>query len=139
LAAKLERGKMAITIPDISPADLLGRIRGTIIGAAPGYPEVIHLKIEDGEGAVWRFSTFYCDFSPSDPNFFLGKIVVDIEFEQSGRLRMLFADGSEFNVLPEPEEPDDELSTWDLITPDGLSLRFRPRELWTLRLASEVV
>lgn len=130
---------MAIAIPDISPAELLSRIRGTIIRAAPGYPEVIHLRIEDGEGAIWRFSTFYCEFSPSDPDFFVGKVVVDIQFDRSGRLRMLFADASEFNVLPEPEEPDDELSTWDLITPDGLSLEFRPRGLWTLRLASEVV
>jgi hypothetical protein len=130
---------MAITIPDISPAELLGQIRGPIVSAAPGYPEVIHLRIEDGGGAVWRFSTFYCEFSPSDPNFFLGKTVIDIEFERSGRLKMIFADGSEFNVVPEPEGPDDELSTWDLITPDGLSLRFRPRGLWALRLASEVV
>jgi hypothetical protein len=130
---------MAIAIPNISPAELLSQIRGTVIRAAPGYPEVIHLGIEDAEGAAWGFSTSYAEFSPSDPDFFLGKIVVDIDFERSGKLKMIFADGSEFNVLPEPEEPDDELSTWNLITPDGLSLRFRPRGLWTLRLASEVV
>jgi hypothetical protein len=129
---------MAITIPDITPADLLKRVRGTIVGAAPGYPEVIHLEIRDAEGSAWHLSTVYCDFSPSDPNFFLDKIVVDIQFEQSGRLRMLFADGSEFNIFPEPEEPDDELSTWDLSTPDGLFLRFRPRGLWHLGLGSEV-
>jgi hypothetical protein len=130
---------MAIAIPDISPAELLARIRGPIVRANPAYPEVIQLRIEDAEGAIWRFSTAYSDFSPSDPEFFLGKVVVDIESERSGKLTMRFSDGSEFNVLPEPEEPDDELSTWDLITPDGLSLEFRPRGLWTLRLASEVV
>jgi hypothetical protein len=130
---------MAIAIPNTSPAELLSQIRGPIIRAAPGYPEVIHLRIEDAGGAVWRFSTSYAEFSPADPEFFLGKVVFDIEFERSGRLKMLFADGSEFNVLPEPEEPDDELSTWNLITPDGLSLRFRPRGLWTLRPASEVI
>jgi hypothetical protein len=130
---------MAIAIPNISPADLLSRIRGPIISSAPGYPEVIHLEVEDAGGSIWHFSTSYCDFSPSDPEFFPGKIVIDIEFERSGKLTMRFGDGSEFNVLPEPEGPDDELATWKLITPDGLSLRFRPRGLWTLRLASEVV
>ena len=52
---------------------------------------------------------------------------------------MRFADGSQFDVTPEPEECDDELSTWDLSTPDGLFLRFRPRGLWDLGLGSEVV
>jgi hypothetical protein len=130
---------MAIAIPNLSPADLLGRFRGTIVRAAPGYPEVIHLTLEDAKGDHWHFSTFYAEFSPSDPEFFPGKAVIDVDFKRSGRLTMQFADGSKFDVLPEPEEPDDELSTWDLSTPDGLFLRFRPRGLWDLGLGSEIV
>ncbi len=130
---------MAIAIPDISPSELLARMRGPIIRANPAYPEVIQMRIRDSKGEVWRFSTSYAEFSPSDPDFFLGKIVADIEFDVSGRLKMLFEDDSEFNVFPEPEGPDDDLSAWNLITPDGLSLRFRPRGLWTLRSADEVV
>jgi hypothetical protein len=130
---------MAIAIPNLSPADLLGRFRGTIVRAAPGYPEVIHLTLKDAEGDLWHFSTWYAKFSPVDPEFFAGKTVVDVNFESSGRLTMLFADGSRFEVTPEPEESDDKLSTWDLATPDGLFLRFRPRGLWDLGLGSEVV
>jgi hypothetical protein len=130
---------MAIAIPNLSPADLLGQFRGTIVRAAPGYPEVIHLTLKDSEGRPWHFSTFYAEFSPSDPDFFLGKSVIGVDFEQSGRLTMRFADGSEFNVLPEPEEPDDDLATWELSTPDGLFLRFRPRGLWDLGLGSDLV
>jgi hypothetical protein len=130
---------METVIPDLSPADLLSRLRGTVIRAAPGYPEVIHLRVRDDRGCVWRFSTSYADYSPSDPDFFLGKIIVDVDFEQSGRLTMRFADGSEFNVLPEPEGPDEDLSSWHLLTPDGLSLRFRPRGRWKLGLASDPV
>ena len=130
---------MATVIPDLSPADLLGCLRGTIVDAAPGYPEVIHLNVEDGDGAVWGFSTWYAEFSPVDPEALLGKMVVDVGFERSGKLTMKFSDGSEFNVRSEPEGPDDELSTWQLLTPDGLSLRFRPRDRWTLGLASDVV
>ena len=38
-----------------------------------------------------------------------------------------------------PEEPDDDLPTWRLLTPDGLALRFRPRGHWDLVLASDPV
>jgi hypothetical protein len=130
---------MATVIPDLSPADLLGRLRGTIVDAARGYPEVIHLGVRDDEGAVWKFSTWYADFSPTDPELLLGKTIVEVYFEPSGRLTMSFSDDSEFDVRPEPEGSDDDLSTWSLLTPDGLSLQFRPRDRWTLGLGSEVV
>ena len=97
---------MATVIPNLSPADLLGRLRGPIVEAAPGYPEVIYLHVKD--------------------------------FERSGRLTMRFSDGSEFNVVPEPEGPDEDLSTWNLLTPDGLYLRPRPRGRWKLGLGSDV-
>jgi hypothetical protein len=130
---------MASVIPDLSPADLLARFRGTIIDAAPGYPEVIHLALKDATGGEWSFSTCYAEYSPSDPEFFFGKTVLDVDFERSGELTMQFSDGSEFRVLPEPEEPDDELPTWRLFTPDGLVLRFRPRGHWDLVLSSDPV
>jgi hypothetical protein len=128
---------MAPVISDLSPSDLLGRFRGAIVNASPGYPEVIHLDLKDADGGEWTFSTFYAEYSPSDADFFLGKTVVDVDFEQSGRLTMRFSDDSEFNVLPEPEGPDDELTTWRLLTPDGLALWFRPRGLWDLGLGSD--
>lgn len=130
---------MTTVIPDLSPSDLLSRFRGTIIKAAPGYPEVLHLDLRDEDGAVWGFSTFYAEYSPSDPQFFLGKTVVDVALEPSGELVMRFADGSGFKVLPEPEEPDDELPSWRLFTPDGLVLRFRPRGRWDLVPGSDLV
>jgi hypothetical protein len=130
---------MATVIPDLSPSDLLGRFRGTIIEAAPGYPEVIHLDLRDGDGGVWGFSTCYAEYSPSDPEFFPGKTVTNVMLDGSGKLTMEFSDSSEFSVLAEPEEPDDELATWKLFTPDGLVLRFRPRGLWDLVSASDTI
>jgi hypothetical protein len=129
---------MATVIPDLSPADLLSRLRGTIVDAALGYPEVVHLHVKDANGGEWSFSTCYAEYSPSDSEFFAGKTIIDIDFERSGKLTMRFSDDSEFNVLPEPEGPDDELSTWNLLTPDGLFLRFRPRDRWELGLGSDV-
>ncbi len=128
---------MAAEAPDLSPADLLGRMRGEIVYAATGHPDVIHFKLKDADGGEWSFSTFYAEYSPSDPEFFLGKTIVDVDFEPSGRLAMRFSDGTEFNVLPEPEGPDDELTTWRLLTPDGLALWFRPRGLWNLAPGSD--
>ncbi len=130
---------MVTVIPDLSPSDLLARFRGTITAAAPGYPEVIHLELRDADGGEWSFSTFYAEFAPSDPEFFLGKTVIDVDFERSGKLTMRFSDGSELNVLPEPEGPDDELTTWQLLTPDNLALWFRPRGRWDLSLGSDIV
>jgi hypothetical protein len=49
---------MATVITDLSPSDLLGRFRGTVTDAAPGYPEVIHLDVRDAHGGDWSFSTF---------------------------------------------------------------------------------
>lgn len=129
---------MATVIPDLSPADLLGCFRGTIIHAAHGYPEVIHVGLKDAAGGEWRFSTWYAEFNPSDPESLLGKVVSDVDFDQSGKLAIRFSDGSEFNVRPEPEGPDDDLATWSLLTPDGLYLRFRPRGRWKLGLGSDV-
>jgi hypothetical protein len=115
---------MASVIPDLSPTDVLGRFRGTVTDAARSYPEVIHITLKDADGGEWWFSTYYADYAPSDPEFFLGKTVVDVDFELSGRLTMRFSDDSEFNVLPEPEGPDDAL--W-----------FRPRGRWDLGLGSD--
>ena len=129
---------MSTVIPDLSPADLLSRFRGVIVDAAPGYPENIHIDLRDAAGDRWGFSTWYAEFSPADPKLLLGKTVVDVDFERSGKLTMRFSDGSEFNVRPEPEEPDDELETWSLLTPNDLYLQFRPRDLWTLGLGSDV-
>jgi hypothetical protein len=129
---------MSTVIPDLSPADLLGRLRGTVVRAAPGYPEVLILGVRDDDGQIWRFMTFYADYSPSDPEFFLGKTVVDADLDRSDRLTMKFSDGSEFCVAPEPEGPDEDLMTWHLLTPDGLAMRFRPRGHWDLGLGTEL-
>jgi hypothetical protein len=126
--------------PDISPSDLLSRIRGPVVHAAPGYPEVIHLEVRDAEGARWRFSTNYAEYAPSDPELLLEKTVVAVDLERSGKLIMGFSDGSTFAVLPiplDPQESGEYLETWNLITPDGLSLWYGPRGRWLMRRASD--
>jgi hypothetical protein len=132
---------MSTVIPDISPMDLLARFRGTVTAAAPGYPEVIHLDVRDGDGDEWTFSTFYARYSPEDPDALTGKVISDAALDQSGELAIGFSDGSGFVVTPIPLEPDeagDDLETWHLITPDGLSLWYGPLGRWHLGLATDV-
>jgi hypothetical protein len=126
---------MASVISDLSPSDLVGRFRGTIFHAAPGYPEVIHLRAKDADGGEWWFSTFYAEYSPSEPDFFLGKTIVDAHLEPSAKLTLSFADGSEFQVVPGPFEPGEsvkDLETWHLYSPDGIALYYGPGSRWEL-------
>lgn len=132
---------MATVTSDISPFDLLARFRGRILRAAPGYPEVIHFDVEDADGGEWTFSTFYAEYSPDDPDVFTGKKIVGADQKASGTLTLTFSDGDVFVVTPgplEPGDPGDDLETWHMITPDGLSLWYGPLGRWHLGKATDV-
>lgn len=126
---------MGSVTQDISPADLLSRFRGEIFSARPGYPEVLLLKVRDAECGEWWFSTFDAEFSPSDPEVFLGKTIVSADVQSSAKLVVGFSDGSQLEVAPVPLEPDerrDDLENWSLINPDGIVLEYGPGEKWAL-------
>jgi hypothetical protein len=129
---------MAIAISDISPADLLGRFRGPITEAYHGYPEVILFDVKDSEGGEWHFVTWDADYSPSDPDALLGKVVVSADLdEEPGALTIGFSDGSAFKVTPVFYEPVDDLEHWELFTPEGLVLHLGPGSRWRLGEASD--
>jgi hypothetical protein len=131
---------MAVVIPDISAADLLSHFRGRIVRSKPGYPDVLLLSVEDPRGGEWRFMTFDADFSPSDPDVFLGKTVVSAEVGSSHTLTIGFSDGSDLTVVPrslKPGEEDDDLENWFLMTPDNQALDFGPAGRWRLGSGSE--
>jgi hypothetical protein len=135
LAAKLEGGTMATVVQNITPAELIGRFRGEIFAADPGYPEVLLFKVRDGNGGQWWFSTNYAEYSPSDPDVLLGKTVAAAEIHPSGGLTVGFSDASCLEVRPiplPPGESGEDLETWDLIAPDGLVVIYGPGERWTL-------
>jgi hypothetical protein len=124
---------MAVVIPDISPAELLGQLRGTIIDVRPAYPEAIHLRVRDANGHEWRFSTADADYSPSDPDVLRGKVIVDVRRDGPlGDMTIRFSDGSSFEVTVEPQTADDDPSNWSLFTPEGLVLEWGPGESWRL-------
>lgn len=131
---------MAVVNPRIHAAELLDRFRGRVVRSKPGYPDVLLLRVEDAQGSVWRFSTFDADFSPSDPDAFLDKVVVDAKVANSNTLTIFFSDNSELRVVPrlvEPGEEDDDLENWLLLTPDNLALKFGPVGRWRLGRGDE--
>jgi hypothetical protein len=131
---------MALTvIPDISPIELITRLRGQIFKADPAYPETIHFELRDADGGEWCLATQWADYVPSDPAEILGKIVDDAKLdERTGNLTFTFSDGSEFKVISRPqEEPGDDLEHWDLFTPEGLVLAWGPDASWQLKRASD--
>jgi hypothetical protein len=127
---------MAVVVPNTSPTNLLGRFRGTIFDAAPGYPDVIIFQARDAEGGEWWFSTFYAEFSPREPKVLLGKSIIDTDLDPSGKLTISFSDGSSFIAVPiplQPGEPDDDLENWHLFTPDDFVLNYGPEGRWEIK------
>jgi hypothetical protein len=126
-------------IPNISPTELLSRMRGRIFRANPAYPETIQFRLHDADGGEWWLATQWADYSPSDPAEILGKVVVDAHLdERTGNLTFDFSDGTDFKVIALPqEEPGDDLEHWDLFTPEGLVLVWGPDANWQLKRATD--
>lgn len=126
-------------IPNISPTELIARVRGRIFKANPAYPETIQFRLRDDAGGEWWLATQWADYSPSDPADLLGKVVVDAQLdERTGNLTFRFSDGSHFRVTSRPqEEPGDDLEHWDLFTPEGLVLVWGPDAAWQLKRATD--
>lgn len=122
---------------DTSPADLLARVRGPITTARVTYPERIRLEVADGEGDPWRLATWDVDYSPSDPEPLIGKIVVDTSLDDlSGTLILSFSDRTRFTATPTPDGGDD-VEYWELFTPEALVLTYGPIGQWQLGTADE--
>jgi hypothetical protein len=131
---------MATVIPDISPIDLLGRVRGMVEDARPAYPETIHLEIRDTSGGRWRFGTKDAHYAPEDPDLLRGKTVVDVDLEGPlGNLTFGFSDGTSFRVWMDPPDTTNDPGNWMLLTPDELFLLWGPVGKWSLTRGSDPI
>jgi hypothetical protein len=89
--------------------------------------------LRDANEEEWWFATQEAKWSPSDPGFFTGKIVIAADVDdQSGRLTVRFSDDSVFTVLPDHEGAHDDLEAWELFTPERTILTYGPRGRWLL-------
>ena len=121
---------MAPLIRDISPAMLLGRVRGRVTAARLTYPERIRVEVTDADGGLWRLATWDAEYSPSDPEALIGKSVVDTSLDDSsGVLTLRFSGGTCFTATPIPVE-DDDVENWEFFTPESLVLSYGPKGQW---------
>ena len=129
---------MATLTSNIPPGDLLGAVRGSITDASLTYPERMRLEVTDADGGLWRFATWYSDYSPTDPEQLAQKNVVDVGLDpESHVLTVSFADETCFTVTPVPDEEDDAIENWELCSPNGIVLSYGPKGRWKLARADE--
>ncbi|HWN72708.1 MAG TPA: hypothetical protein VNN15_02745 [Solirubrobacterales bacterium] len=118
---------------DTSPKSVLREMRGAIVDARIGYPDVLHLEIRDKGGGVWRLATQDADWSPLDPAVLIGESVEDVAVEAGkGGLRCTLSGGDVLEVKPAVRAAADDPPSWELITPEGLLLEFGPGVRWRI-------
>jgi hypothetical protein len=121
---------------DVSPANVLRSMRGPIVGARLGYPDVLHVDVRDASGELWRLATQDAEWSPSDPAELVGNSIEDAEIDEgTGELRCRLSNGSLLDVKPAAQEANDDPPNWELITPGGVVLEFGPGVRWQISSA----
>lgn len=122
-----------ITDLDISPANLLRSMRGSIVDARVAYPDVLHVEVRDSLGDLWRLATQDARWSPSDPTRLVGRSIEDVVIDaETGELRCMLSDGSLLDVRPAAVEAEDDPPSWELVSPTGIALQFGPGLRWQI-------
>jgi hypothetical protein len=123
----------AVVALDASPLNVLRSMRGSIVDARIGYPDVLHVTIKDSAGELWHLATQDAEWSPSDPAQLIGRSVEDADIdEETGELRCKLSDGSLLDVKPAAREEEGDPPNWELITPRGVVLEFGPGVRWQI-------
>jgi hypothetical protein len=134
----MEKLMAAVVALDASPLNVLRSMRGVIVDARIGYPEVLHVEIKDSAGELWHLATQDAEWSPSDPAQLIGRSVDDADIdEETGELHCRLSDGSSLDVKPGAREAEDDPPNWELITPGGVVLEFGPGVRWQIGSADD--
>jgi len=133
------RALMATVVAlDSSPANVLRSMRGSIVGARLGYPDVLQVEIRDAAGETWMLATQDAEWTPTDPGELVGQSVEDAQIDEAtGELLCKLSDGSVLDVKPARKEADDDPPNWELITPGGVLLEFGPGVRWQISSADD--
>jgi hypothetical protein len=116
-----------------SPTTVLGALRGQIVDAHIGYPQVLHVEVRDSTGEVWRLATQDAEWSPPDPSDLVGKEIEEAKIDPiTVELRCRLSDGLQLVVVPGADEGSDDPPNWELIRPDGVVLEFGPGLRWQI-------
>jgi hypothetical protein len=123
---------------DSSPANVLRLMRGLIVDARLGHPDVLHIEIKDSAGERWLLATQDAEWTPTDPSELVGNSIEDARIDETtGELLCKLSNGSWLDVKPARVEADDDPPNWELITPGGVLLEFGPGMRWQISSAHE--
>jgi hypothetical protein len=127
-------GVMATVVAlDASPTSVLRSMRGAIVDARIGYPDVLQVQVRDANGDLWRLATQDAEWSPADPAELVGRSIEDAEIEEtSGELRCKLSDGSLLDIKPAAAGAEDDPPYWEVISPGGVVLEFGPGVRWQI-------
>lgn len=140
LVAAMEREALMASVValDSSPANVLRSMRGPIVDARMGYPDVLQVVIRDATGETWLLAAQDAEWTPTDPSELVGQSIEDAQIdEETGELLCKLSNGSALNVKPSRKSADDDPPNWELVTPGGSLLEFGPGVRWQISSADE--
>jgi len=115
-----------------SLSSLLGALRGEIVDARVGYPDVLHVEICDLDGDSWSLVTQDAEWSPVEAGDLLGRTIEKAEVGAGGDLQCQLSDGTVLAVRPTDGTSGEDPPYWELITPGGVVLEFGPGVRWQI-------
>jgi hypothetical protein len=125
----------AVTAQDASLSNLLGALRGEIVKAGLGHPDVLHVEIRDLDGDRWNLVTQDAEWQPANPADLVGQVIEKAEVSMEGKLRCQLAGGAVLAVKPAKSASEGDPPYWELITPGGAALEFGPGARWQISSA----
>jgi hypothetical protein len=129
----MEAALMAtVTAQQASLSSLLGGLRGEIVDARRGYPDVLHIEVSDPDGDRWSLVTQDAGWAPADPADLRGRVIEKAEVGAEGDLRCQLSDGAGLAIRPGDGTAEDDPPYWELITPGGVALEFGPGVRWQI-------
>jgi hypothetical protein len=121
-----------VTAHQASLSSLLGALRGEIVDARVGYPDVLHVEVRDLDGDSWSLVTQDAEWSPAEPADLAGRTIEKAEVGAEGDLQCRLSDGTVLAVTPTDEASGEDPPYWELITPGGVVLEFGPGVRWQI-------
>jgi hypothetical protein len=111
-------------------------MRGRIVDAQLGYPEVLHIEIQDAQDRIWRLVTQDAEWAPKDPNELVDRSVEDSELDaNTAILQLKLSDGGVLEIRPGARESESDPPYWEILTPFRQILEFGPGLHWQINEA----
>ena len=113
-------------------------MRGSIVDARLGYPDVLQVEVRDATGERWLLATQDAEWTPADPSELVGQSLEDAQIDEAtGELLCKHSNGSFLDVRPARKEADGDPPNWEPIAPGGVLLEFGPGVRWQISSADD--